>query len=208
MARSLRRGRTHTLGLVLPDSGNPYFAELGRGIEAAAFARGHSVILCNTEGEPHREQVYLDLLARRQVDGLLLVPAADYADVLRDLLQRALPVVLVDRGVPEVAVDAVLTDKRGGAYLATRHLIDLGHRRIGCIGGPSRLKVSGQRLQGYRDAMERAGLSPDDRLVRQGDYHPRSGWAAARDLLLGPEPPTAIFAANDLDCLRGPAGGR
>ena len=88
VARSLRRGRTHTLGLVLPDSGNPYFAELGRGIEAAAFARGHSVILCNTEGEPQREQVYLDLLARRQVDGLLLVPAADYADVLRDLLQR------------------------------------------------------------------------------------------------------------------------
>ena len=95
-------------------------------------------------------------------------------------------------------MDAVLTDKRGGAYLATRHLIELGHRLIGCIGGPFRLQASGQRLQGYRDAMVEAGLPVLDGLVRRGDYHPQSGWVAARDLLLGPAPPTAIFAANDL----------
>ena len=143
--------------------------------------------------------MYLDLLARRQVDGLLLVPAADYADVLRDLLQRSLPVVLVDRGVPEVAVDAVLSDKRGGGYLATRHLID-------ARAPPDRLHRGPRPAQGQRPAppglpgRHGAGraLPVDDRLVRQGDYHPRSGWAAARTSSLRPDPPTAIFAANDL----------
>lgn len=198
VARSLRRGRTHTLGLILPDSANPYFAELGRGIEAAAFERDRSVILCNTEGEERRERVYLDLLAKRQVDGLLYVPAGDHADVLRGLLREPLPAVLVDRDLPDVPVDAVLSDKRGGAYLATRHLIALGHSRIGCIGGPPTLAVSAQRVQGYRDAMAEAGRSPDERLVRRGDYHPQSGWAAARSLFELPDPPTAIFAGNDL----------
>lgn len=198
VARSLRRGRTHTLGLILPDSANPYFAELGREIEAAAFARDHSVVLCNTEGDERRERVYLDLLARRQVDGLLYVPAGDRADVLRGLLQRPLPVVLVDRDLAGVPVDVVLSDKRGGARLATRHLIMLGHRRIGCIGGPSSLAMSGQRLQGYRDALAEAGLPVDERLILRGDYRPQSGWVAARSLLALSDPPTAIFAANDL----------
>jgi LacI family transcriptional regulator, galactose operon repressor len=198
VARSLRRGRTHTLGLVLPDSANPYFAELGRGIETAAFGRNYSVVLCNTEGEELRERVYVDLLTRRQVDGLLYVPAGSRVDVLRDLLRQALPVVLVDRDLPGAPIDVVLSDKRGGAYLATRHLIALGHRRIGCIGGPSSLLMSGQRLQGYRDALAEADLPIDESLVLRGDYHPQSGWAAARSLLASPVPPTAIFAANDL----------
>jgi LacI family transcriptional regulator len=198
VARSLRRGRTHTLGLILPDSANPYFAELGREIEAAAFGRDHSVVLCNTEGDQRRERVYLDLLAKRQVDGLLYVPAGDRADVLRGLLHRPLPVVLVDRDLAGAPVDVVLSDKRGGARLATRHLIALGHRRIGCIGGPSSLAMSGRRLQGYRDALAEAGLPVDEGLVLRGDYRPQSGWAAARSLLALADPPTAIFAANDL----------
>jgi LacI family transcriptional regulator len=198
VARSLRRGRTHTLGLILPDSANPYFAELGRGIEAAAFGRDHSVVLCNTEGEELRERVYVDLLTRRQVDGLLYVPAGSRVDVLRDLLRQPLPVVLVDRDLPGAPIDVVLSDKRSGAYLATRHLIALGHRRIGCIGGPSSLLMSGQRLQGYRDALAEAAIPVDEGLVLRGDYHPQSGWAAARSLLASPVPPTAIFAANDL----------
>jgi LacI family transcriptional regulator len=198
VARSLRRGRTHTLGLVLPDSANPYFAELGRAIETAAFSRAHSVILCNTEGDLRRERAYLDLLAKGQVDGLLLVPAGDHGDGLRGLLRRGPPVVLVDRAVADEPVDAVLSDKRGGAYLATRHLLALGHRRVGCIGGPSGLAVTGQRLQGYRDALRETGLPVDEGLVRRGDYHPGSGRAAARELLEAPDPPTAIFAGNDL----------
>src|SRR5262245_25780688 len=196
VARSLRRGRTHTLGLILPDSTNPYFAELGRSIEAAAFGRDHSVVLCNTEGEELRERVYVDLLTRRQVDGLLYVPAGSRVDVLRDLLRRSLPVVMVDRDLPEAPVDVVLSDKRGGAYLATRHLISLGHRRIACIGGPQSLLMSGRRLQGYRDALTEADLPIDEGLVLRGDYRPQSGWAAARSLLAMPAPPTAIFAAN------------
>jgi LacI family transcriptional regulator len=198
LARSLRRGETKTLGLILPDSANPYFAELGRGIESAAFALGYSVVLCNTEGNQAREQLYLDLLAEKQVDGLLLVAAGDRAGALEGAPGRRLPVVVVDRDLPHVQVDTVLADKRQGSHLATRHLARLGHRRIGCIAGPSNLAPSARRLRGYRDALEEAGLPFDPRLTRRGDYHPGSGWAATRALLEEPSPPTAVFAGNDL----------
>ena len=108
VARSLRRGRTHTLGLVLPDSANPYFAELGRGIETAAFGRDYSVVLCNTEGEELRERVYVDLLTRRQVDGLLYVPAGSRVDVLRDLLRQPLGVRFHAVGHLADALDEIL----------------------------------------------------------------------------------------------------
>ena len=116
VARSLRRGRTHTLGLVLPDSANPYFAELGRGIETAAFGRNYSVVLCNTEGEELRERVYVDLLTRRQVDGLLYVPAGNRVDVLRDLLRQPLP------GGPGRPRSAGRADRRGPERQARRRL--------------------------------------------------------------------------------------
>ena len=159
-------------------------------------ARDYSVVLCNTEGEELRERVYVDLLTRRQVDGLLYVPAGNRVDVLRDLLQRPLPVVLVDRDLPGAPIDVVLSDKRGGAYLATRHLIALGHRRIGCIGGPSSLLMSGQRLQGYRDALAEAAIPIDESLVA-----PR-GLSPAVRLGGRPEPARARRSPPDGDLRR------
>lgn len=207
LARSLRSGRSHTLGLVLPDSANPFFAEVGHAIEQAAFAAGFSVILCNTENDAEKEQRYVSLLTRRQVDGLVLVAAVERGDTLRALARHGLPVVAMDRERPDLRLDTVLTDHLQGGLLATRHLRSLGHQRIGCITGPADLSPSTLRLAGYRRALLEAGTADalghpgDGALVRRGDFHPESGRLAALELLGLPRPPTAIFACNDLMAL-------
>ncbi len=198
LARSLRRGQTHTLGLILPDSSNPFFAEIGHSIEASAFQLGYNMILCNTEGDLERERIYVELLSTKQVDGIIFVATGDKTDTPRDLLRRKTPLVIVDRQLTGLDVDGVLVDNRQGGYLATRHLIDHGHRRIGCISGPSNLTPSAQRITGYRAALTDAGLAVDESLILRGDFHPHSGQEAMQALLQLPNPPTAIFACNDL----------
>jgi LacI family transcriptional regulator len=201
LARSLRSGRSHTLGLVLPDSGNPFFAEVGREIQLAAFAAGYSVFLCNTENDPEKEQRSVNVLTRARVDGLVLVAVDERGDALRALVRQKVPVVVMDRERPDLALDTVLTDHREGGRLATRHLVALGHRRIGFVAGPAGLSPSELRLAGHRDALAEGGLSPEAALLRHGDFHPESGRAAARALLASARPPTAILACNDLMAL-------
>jgi len=201
LARSLRSGRSHALGLVLPDSGNPFFAELGREIQLAALAAGYSVFLCNTENDPDKEQHSVNVLTRARVDGLVLVAVDERGDALRALVRQKVPVVVMDRERPDLPLDTVLTDHRQGGRLATRHLLGLGHRRIGFIAGPTGLSPSELRVDGHRGALEEAGLAPEAALLRHGDFHPESGRVAARALLALPRPPTAILACNDLMAL-------
>jgi LacI family transcriptional regulator len=201
LARSLRQGKTNTIGLVLPDSANPFFAEISRGIEDEAFKRGYSVFLCNTELDIQRELFYVDVLSKKQVDGIIFVAAGDQADSLDFLLRRNMPVVMIDRDVPNVEVDAVLTDHKLGGFLATRHLIELGHKRIACIAGPSSITPSAERITGYRRALEEAGISYDENLVLRGDYHAQSGLEITHSILKMNLRPTAIFALNDLMAL-------
>jgi LacI family transcriptional regulator len=198
LARSLRRGQTHTLGLILPDSANPFFAEIGRAVEDAAFDLGYSVILCNTEGDLDKEQLYMDVLSKKQVDGIIFVAAGDRTDSLRGLLRRKMPVVVVDRDLTGVEVDAVLGDNQQGGYLATQHLIGLGHRRIACISGPSNVTPSAERVIGYRNAILGAGLMVDEDLIVRGDFHAESGHSAAHRLLDRSSAPTALFVCNDM----------
>jgi LacI family transcriptional regulator len=201
LARSLRQGKTNTLGLVLPDSANPFFAEISRSIEDEAFKKGYSVFLCNTELDTERELFYVDVLSKKQVDGIIFIAAGDQADSLDFLLHRNLPVVMIDRNVPSVELDAVLTDNQLGGFLATRHLLDLGHTRIACIAGPSSITPSSERIIGYRKALEQVGLPYNEDLVMRGDYHAQSGLEITHSILMMNPRPTAIFALNDLMAL-------
>jgi LacI family transcriptional regulator len=201
LARSLRQGKTNTIGLVLPDSANPFFAEISRCIEDETFKKGYSVFLCNTELDTQRELFYVDVLSKKQVDGIIFVAAGDQADSLEFLVSRNMPVVMIDRDVPNVEVDAVLTDHQLGGYLATRHLLELGHTRIACIAGPSSITPSAERIIGYRKALEEAGLPYDEKLVLRGDYHAQSGMDITHTILRMDPRPTAIFALNDLMAL-------
>ena len=198
LASSLRLGKTQTLGLILPDSANPFFAEVSRSIEAAAFEQDYNLILCNTEGNIEKERIYVDVLCNRQVDGIIFVAVGDQADSLLRVLCKNVPVVMIDRDLPGLEVDAVLTDNRQGGYLATQHLIQLGHRRIGCIAGPSSVTPSARRGEGYLAALAEHEIPADEEFLMRGDFHPHSGWEATRTMLALQEPPTAIFACNDL----------
>ena len=201
LARSLRQGKTNTLGLVLPDSANPFFAEISRSIEDEAFKKGYSVFLCNTELDTQRELFYVDVLSKKQVDGIVFVAAGAQADSLEFLVGRNMPVVMIDRDVPNVEIDAVLTDNQLGGYLATRHLLELGHQHIACISGPSSITPSAERMIGYRKALEEAGLLYDESLILRGDYHAQSGMEITHSILKMKPRPTAIFALNDLMAL-------
>lgn len=198
LARSLRRGDTYTLGMIVPDINNPFFSELARGVEDTGFAGGYSVILCNADFEEEKEQHYVNVLVEKQVDGLLLVAAGLSLEHIQGLLERKVPLVLVDREVAGMEIDTVLVDNRQGAWLGVCHLLEQGHRRIGYIGGPAGLSTSEERLAGYRQALADAGLAPDQQLLAAGNFQHDGGYHAARELLAAENPPTALFAANDL----------
>lgn len=199
VARSLRSGRTNTIGMILPDSSNPYFAEIGRAIEEEAFKQGFSIILCNMELAPQKENLYIDVLINKQVDGIIFVAAGDQIPLLELLKRQGIPAVMIERDLPDVDVDTIITDNRLGGYQATRHLLDLGHRRIALITGPtSKITPSEGRRLGYRQALEEAGIAYDETIVCLGDFHAQSGLEITAWLLAQPSPPTAIFAGNDL----------
>ena len=198
LARSLRTKKTNTIGMIIPDNTNPYFAEVARGIEDICFRLNYSVILCNSGSDPRREAGYLELLIEKGVDGLAFVSTGNDRSAVEILAHQDIPRIIVDREVTGVSIDAVLVDNLSGGYYATRYLLSLGHRRIACITGPSLLNPSAQRVVGYEKALKEAGLPRDEELIVAGDFHSKSGYAGTRSLLNLSRPPTAIFACNDL----------
>jgi LacI family transcriptional regulator len=198
LARSLRRGHTRTLGLILPDSANPYFAEIGHAIEVAAYESGYNVILCNTHGVEQKESHYINVLRNKQVDGIIFVATGDKTNSISQTLGDDFPVLLVDRELVGVSTDVIIVNNYQGGYLATQHLLNLGHTKIACISGPSRIRPSSERISGYTQALEQAGVNVNPDYFRMGDFHPNSGYQAALELLNLADPPTAIFACNDL----------
>jgi LacI family transcriptional regulator len=201
LARSLRTTRTRTLGLVVSDVVNPFFGELALAIEEAAHASGFSVILCNTNEDTSRQDDYIQLLRGRQVDGLLLTPALDESPALRAAVHDSIPMVFVDRALPTVQVPVVRADGRRATGDLVDHLVGLGHERIAIISGPRQTLTGRERLNAFRAGMRRHGLNLPRELVRVGDFQMHSGQVAAAKLLDLNEPPTAVFAADNLMAL-------
>ena len=200
LAAGLRRKQTSTIGLVVPDNTNPFFAAVARAIEDASFEQGFSVILCNSDGDAAKEKFYINVLLEQRVDGTVLVAANSSADLLAPLLDSGMPLVLIDRDLPNATtmVDKVLSDNLGGGLQAVQHLLALGHRRIACVTGPSHVSPSANRVTGYRQALTDAGIALDEDLIVRGHFDFVSGFAATQRLLDLTAPPTAIFACNDL----------
>lgn len=200
VARSLVTKSTQTIALLLPDIANPFYAELVSGIQQRALAAGSTMLLCTTEGDPEREEQYLSLLRAKQVDGVLVdglvLPPERIAGFVRD----GLPIVCLDRDIDSTSVPLVQVDNRLGARLATEHLLSLGHTRIAHVAGAPGLRISDERVEGYRDALAAAGVDDDPALVAVGAFTEQGGYEAMRALLAASEL-TAVFAANDLSAL-------
>lgn len=197
-ARNLAGGRSHVVGLLVPDLGTGYIGEIIRGVDEALAAAQYDLMLYTTHRRKTKESAYVTSLTQGMTDGLLLVLPRDPEEYLVTLRQRRFPYVLVDhQGIGDVESAVGATNWQGG-YEATKYLIELGHRRIGFITGTMDLGCSRDRLEGYRAALRDCALPIDPLLVREGDFWQPSGFAAAQSLLALPEPPTAIFASNDV----------
>ena len=198
LARSLRKKLSGAIGIVIPDNANPFFAEVVRGIEDKCFENGYSVFLCNSDGEPLKERNYLNLLIEKGVDGLVLVSTGDDREEMQLLENREIPKVIVDREISSLHMDTVLVDNQEGGYNAAKFLTELGHRKIGCIAGPSNVTPSGQRIKGFKKALEDRGLILDESMIATGDFKSQGGYEGFKKLVHGNVVPTAIFVCNDM----------
>lgn len=199
-ARSLKLARSKLLACVIPDVTNPFFPELVRGIEDIAIAEGYGTLLCNTDDDSQKEADYLDLLAQRRVDGLLLIPSRDEEPPpgLTQLVDQGSPVVVIDRFLDGFDGDSIVVDNRRGGILAAEHLIGLGHARIAIINRLPDTSSARLRQEGYEEALASTGLL-DRALVELGSYTFDFGRDAARRLLTTDgEAPTAILAGSDV----------
>lgn len=197
VGRSLRTGSTRTIGLLVADITNPFFARMADAVEDHAHEAGYNLILYNTHSDAERERTYLHIAAERWVDGMLFVTTSDTLHGLGALRSAGIPTVAIDR-IPRDYDGAwvILDNERTGALVA-EHLLDLGHRDLAQICGPLDLRLSVERLQSFEAAVRARGFEPVGHAVGDASWSCRSGYEAMRTLLGGKRTPTAIFASND-----------
>jgi LacI family transcriptional regulator len=199
-ARSLKRRRVATIGLIVPDLGNQFFAAVAEGVTEAALAHDVLVVLCTTDATQEREAYYTRLLRSQRLDGVIYLSGTGVPPHALLELAELHAVVFVDERVVGLDVPFVGADNRRGARDAMAHVLSHGHERVMILGGPPALWTSEQRVAGYREALAAAGLDPDGTPVLRGDYRQASGYAAAGEALAGAADarPTAFVCANDL----------
>jgi len=197
LAQSLRFKKTNLLALIVSDITNPFWTTLTRGVEDAAVRHNYNVILCNTDENPDKQRNYVRLLLERQVDGLLLVPAFSNPEIVMEIKSQNVPLVMIDRRIPETYIDVIRGNSMDGAYQLTNYLIQLGHRRIAIVTGPEVVSTSTERVLGYKRALQEAGIPIDPSMIIYGEYNQASGTRMTRQILKMPQRPTAIFAGNN-----------
>ena len=198
LARGLASSKTRTLGLVVPDIGNPFFSDIARGLEHQAYANEYSVFLCNTNEDPQRELAVLQSLDEKRVDGLVLCSSRlSDAELAKNLAQFS-AAVLINRDLPSQLVWSVTVDDVTGAQSAIEHLIQAGHQAIGFLAGPAISASSRKRLQGYQAALRNAGTTFNDGWVRNCLPNVEAAQVAALQLLTDQPELTALFCYNDL----------
>lgn len=201
VARALSAGRVGSVNLVMTDVDAPYFTEILRGVEETLEDAGLSMVVTATHDEKRRQRRWMARVVEQGTDGVVLVLPDEHAEQLDELRRRGIPFAVVDdRGENPPGTPSVGASNFAGGFVATEHLLSLGHRRIAAIGGQS-YKATRARLAGYRAALREADIAPDPLLVRPGNFRPEAGYEAAGGLLRLPEPPTAIFAGNDLQAM-------
>lgn len=202
VARSLKCNSTRTIGMLVTKSTNPFFAEVVHGVEEYCYNEGYTLILCNTEGNLAKQRDYLRMLAEKRVDGLLVM-CTDLNEELLALLEKKkdLPMVVMDWGARHVNTDRIQDNAELGGYIATKHFIDNGHTKIGCISGQMDRLTCHERLQGFRKALDEAGLLYNPDWVVEADFECDSTVEAANKLVALEDRPTAVFCFNDIMAL-------
>jgi LacI family transcriptional regulator len=196
-ARTLRSTRSQSLGLLVPDVRNPFFADLAHAFEQTALASEYVTLLGNANEQQDQQDLYLETLISRQVDGIVLAPLGEGSSSIAQLIKRKIPTVFVDRILEGVAVPSVTTDSDTGIRQAVEHLVAQGHTRIGYISGPQTTSTGRDRHTAFMRAVRENGLNLDPNLIYLGDFQSASGAIGTRELLSQENPPTAILAADN-----------
>ncbi len=196
LARSLRRQRSLTIGLLIPNLANPVYAEIARNIEDVCIKAGYLVLLCDSARDPAQEKRFVRMLRAKQVDGVIMIPSQNPLELINTLKAARIPSVVLEHDLPETHFIAI--DDLQGGRLGTQHLLSLGHRRIGLIRRHPSSALSSERFTGYRQALEAAGIAFDPSLVVECEPGQAAGYRSMQKLLALPEPPTAVFTHNDV----------
>lgn len=199
IARGLTSQKTATIGLIVPDVVNPFFSAVVRGAEATARRAGYRVLLCNSEGDLRLEREYIEDLVSHRVEGLLLAPANDQSrHSVFPLLRRGFPIVLIDRALPNLDCDLIVSDSASGSRRLVEHLLAVGHRDIAHVTDADETSTGRERLKGYQDALASAGIPYREEFVLRTTVDLIGGYRATQQVLAMDSPPTAIFTVNNM----------
>lgn len=201
VARGLVTKRTRTIGLVVTTIADPFASEVVNGIEEAANAHGYSVFLADSSADPVREQQVVQSFAERRVDGIVVTSSRVGALYLPVLSEMGVPIILINNQHPGPFVHSVMINNVDGSLQAADHLIGLGHRRIAYLGDQFGYQSDTERLAGYRQALDHAGIRFDEALIVRGDGKPEEAMRAMEKLLALSDPPTAVCCYNDMTAL-------
>ncbi len=195
-ARALRMKKSFTIGLIVPDILNPYFARIVRRVEQLGFEKKYTVIVCNTEENQDKELLFLNQLISRGVDGIILAPVQDRNDHIVELIDKKIPLVLIDRIFDDLKVDSVITNNADSVINAVSHLVKLGHKRIAFLRGQKNIYTIKNRLDGYFQALEKFNLKKNNKFIVGDGFEFEDGYEATQKLLKLPKLPTAIISSG------------
>jgi DNA-binding LacI/PurR family transcriptional regulator len=200
VAQRLRgsKGRSKLLGLIIPDIQNQFYSSIVRGIEDMSYGNNYAVILCNSDENPEKEKFYLEVLKSESVDGIILPPIRHNGNIIKDLIKTGIPLICFDRKLPSESIDTVVIDNEKGGFMATRHLMELGHRKIAVITSSLGFSSFEDRLLGYKRALQEKGIPIEDNFIKQGDHRSSEiGKKLTIELLEQNPGPTALFVMNN-----------
>lgn len=202
VARSLKCNTTSTIGMLVTQSTNPFFAEVVDGVESYCYRKGYTLILCNTGGRADKQRDYIRMLAGKRVDGLLVMCSDLDAD-LQEMLDGHpdIPKVVMDWGPESSQADKIIDNSEEGGYLATRYLMDQGHKDIACLSGHFEKVACKERIAGCKRALAEDGLTLPEEWLLEGNFECDTAVIAADKILAMDKKPTAVFCFNDIMAL-------
>ena len=201
VARSLKVNTTKSIGMIVTTSESPYFAEIIHAVEDHCYRQGYSLFLCNTQNDPEKIKNHVEMLAKKRVDGLLVM-CSEYTQHSLDVLSSfsSVPMVVMDWG-PNTDTDIIEDNSFTGGYLATKHLIDCGHKAIGLIAGELDKTTARTRYEGFVKAMNETNLPIHENWIMEGFFEPEDGYECMNKILAQDSLPTAVFCCNDVMAL-------
>ena len=196
VARGLKTNRTKTIGIIIPELNNIFFAEIITEAEDILRSHGYATMICDCRSDAEREKEAVEFLYHRRVDGLIVMPTGKSAPGFQKFLRADKPIVMIDRKMKDLACDCILVDNEGAAEDAVKRLVQAGHTKIGMIAGPEDVYTARERQLGYQKAVRESGIVCDDRLIVRGNYTIAGGAAAMRRLREANPDMTAVFISN------------